>query len=86
MMAEDKNSEIAMVMDQLIHLKQQLEEITVNYSHLIKKVEQIEKSLEQRNKEPSDVQVISSFDKKGEVSAYAEENRSFIQSILKRKK
>lgn len=86
MMAEDKNSEIAMVMDQLIHLKQQLEEITVNYSHLIKKVEQIEKILEQRNKEPSDVQVISSFDKKGEVSAYAEENRSFIQSILKRKK
>lgn len=86
MMAEDKNSEIAMVMDQLIHLKQQLEEITVNYSHLIKKVEQIEKSLEQRKKESSDVQVISSFDKKREVSAYAEENRSFIQSIWKRKR
>lgn len=86
-MAENEELEIVSVDDQIEQLKQQLEEITMNYLELKIKMEQIEEDLQlqQIKNDLQDVQVISSLDKSKEVSAYAEENRSFIQSILKRK-
>ncbi len=89
-MAENKENEIMSVNDQIEQLEQQLEDLTANHLHLKTIVEQLQETLlqeiKQRTNDQQDVQVVSSFDKDKEISAYVEENRSFIQSIWKRKK
>lgn len=89
-MTENKENEIVSINDQIEQLKQQIEELTENQLHFKKIIEQIEIDLlheiKQRENNQRHVQVIPSFNKDEEISAYVEENRSFIQSIWKRKK
>lgn len=89
-MAENKENETVPINDQIEQLKQQIEELTENQLHFKKIIEQIETDLlheiKQRENNQRHVQVISSFNKDEEISAYVEENRSFIQSIWKRRK
>lgn len=89
-MVENLRNEFEEINDQIDQLKQQIEELVENYLQITEIAEQLKLELihemEQRENDPQDVQVISFIDKDKEVSAYVEENRSFIQSIWKWKK
>lgn len=89
-MAEDKQNEPLLINDQMKQMQQQLEELTLNHLYLITMIEQLHDTLlqeinQQTNNEQRE-RIISSFDKNKEIAAFTKENRSFIQSIWKRKR
>lgn len=89
-MAENINNEILLMNKQLEQLQKQLDELTTKHLHLSTIVEQLQMihslEIKQVEHDQSDVQVPPSLDKNKEVATFTKENRSFIQSIWKRKK
>ena len=89
-MAEKNQNEPLLIDEQIKQMQQQLEELTFNHLYLITMIEQLQETLLQKmNQQTNNEQresVISSFDRNKEIATFTEENRSFIQSIWKRKK
>lgn len=89
-MVENKQNEMILVNEQIEQLQIQLADLTEKHVHLKTIVEQLQETLlheiKQETNEQQDVQIVSSFNKDKEIAAFTEENRSFIQSIWKRKK
>jgi len=90
MMGENNQNEPLLIDEQIKQMQQQLEELTFNHLYLITMIEQLQETLLQKmNQQTNNEQresVISSFDRNKEIATFTEENRSFIQSIWKRKK
>lgn len=89
-MAEIQQNNLELINERMAQLQNQLAVLTENHAQLLSIVEQLQETLlyeiKQRTIDQEDVQVVPSFDKNKEIAAYAEENRSFIQSIWKKKK
>jgi len=89
-MAENKQNEPLLINEQMKQMQQQLEELTVNHLYLITMIEQLHETiLQEINQQTNNEQhekIISSFDKNKEIAAFTKENRSFIQSMWKRKR
>ena len=89
-MAEKNQNEPLLIDEQIKQMQQQLEELTFNHLYLITMIEQLQETLLQEIEQQSDNEqsesIISSFDRNKEIAAFTKENRSFIQSIWKRKR
>lgn len=89
-MAEKNQNEPLLIDEQIKQMQQQLEELTFNHLYLITMIEQLQETLLQKmNQQTNNEQrkrIISSFDRNKEIAAFTKENRSFIQSIWKRKR
>lgn len=89
-MGENNQNEPLLIDEQIKQMQQQLEELTFNHLYLITMIEQLQETLLQKmNQQTNNEQrkrIISSFDRNKEIAAFTKENRSFIQSIWKRKR
>ena len=89
-MVENKQNEPLLIDEQMKQMQQQLEELILNQLCLITRIEQLQETLhqemKQRKNNKQQERIISSFDKNKEIADFTKENRSFIQSIWKRKR